>query len=197
MSALTEVPWRAAVLDAATAGDGIARVLDVGSGDGGLALALAGRLPGAIVAGVEPERAGWDRSRVATETSGTHVEWRRAPLTRLPFAAGGFQRVTLLLRLHRLPPGERMRVLRECGRVLAPDGLLVVAEYGRPWAPHTRAAALVAGAGRGAPRPSDELLRGLLPARMAAAGLTDVRDAGRFGTRSGLVEVLTARPRRR
>lgn len=103
------------------------RVLDVGCGDGSVALACAER--GARVTGV-------DRSEAALAAARRRANARRASLTllradaqHLPFHDGAFDvviAVTLLCLVDDAP-----RAVREMARVVAPGGLVVIGELGR------------------------------------------------------------------
>ncbi|WP_354702335.1 class I SAM-dependent methyltransferase [Paraconexibacter sp. AEG42_29] len=193
---MREERWRARVLEEVQRPSGdppvpVDRVLDLGCGTGTLAVALAQRLPGAVVAGVDVDPAILERAAAKADRAGVRVEWREARAGRLPFAAGTFQRVTCTLVLHHLLPGDKIAALRECRRVLQPGGRLVVADWGRPQDPVMRAAffglQLLDGFG-----PTGEHARGLLPARIAAAGLRDVRRVERLRTPAGTLEILVA-----
>ncbi len=97
------------------------RVLDVGSGTGAVALALAER--GADVWGVEPSREMLARARA---TVGRRVALKQARAERLPFKDRSFDRAVLRLVLHHL---DRPVAFRELARVLVPGGRVVAATF--------------------------------------------------------------------
>ncbi|HEX4824896.1 MAG TPA: ubiquinone/menaquinone biosynthesis methyltransferase [Candidatus Polarisedimenticolaceae bacterium] len=108
-----------------------ARVLDLCSGTGDLALALV-RAPG-------PERlvVGCDFSRPMLERAARKLDGRATVVLgdalRLPFADGAFDAITVAFgvrNLHDMPAG-----FHEMRRVLAPGGRLVVLEFSRPEGP--------------------------------------------------------------
>lgn len=102
------------------------RVLDVGSGPGLLAVAIAERVaPTGVVCGVdvsEPLLA-WARSHAARNLA---IDYRHADATRLPFDDASFDAVVVTQVLEYVPDvdsaiAEIARVLRPGGRVLALD----------------------------------------------------------------------------
>jgi demethylmenaquinone methyltransferase/2-methoxy-6-polyprenyl-1,4-benzoquinol methylase len=186
--------WRRAVVEQAAAA-APRLVLDVATGPGGVALAVAGRT-GADVVGVdlnEPMlRAGLARSRRAGPPGRVRLTGGRAD--QLPFADAAFDAVTFsyLLRYVDDPAGT----VAELARCLRPGGTLACLEFYVPpkpgwraaWWCYTRLALPVLG-GLAGGRPWYEVGRFLgpsisahyrlhpLPAHLAAwhdAGLTDV-----------------------
>jgi SAM-dependent methyltransferase len=94
------------------------RVLDIGTGTGRVAAALAER--GSRVWGVEPEPEMVARARERISTV------KLAPAEKLPFKDGWFDRAVMWLVIHLV---DRPLALAEASRVLAPDGRLVVATF--------------------------------------------------------------------
>lgn len=94
------------------------RVLDVGTGTGRVAAALAER--GSRVWGVEPspEMAALARERVSTV--------KIAPAEQLPFKDGWFERAVMWLVIHLV---DRPQAFAEARRVLGPEGRLVIATF--------------------------------------------------------------------
>lgn len=105
------------------------RVLDVGSGTGNLALAVAERWPTCAVVGVDPSRAfvAYARSRVGERQPVSFVE---GDATRLPHGAGEFDASLALLVLNFVP--DPQAALAEMVRVTRPGGVVAAAvwDYG-------------------------------------------------------------------
>jgi ubiquinone/menaquinone biosynthesis C-methylase UbiE len=98
------------------------RIVDIGSGEGKLALGLAER--GAEVTGIDPlgpatswTAAGRGRFRLLREYAET-----------MPFADGEIDLAVVVYALHHVPADAQPIVLREIARVLKPEGMLFVAE---------------------------------------------------------------------
>lgn len=127
--------WRRATAEAlapAAAGRGPLRMLDVASGTGDLAIAIARRFPSAVVDGVDAS---------AAMTSIGRGKVRRAGLAdRVTLAAGDardlgfpdrcFDAAAIAFGIRNVP--DRLRALRELARVTRPGGRVAVLELGEP-----------------------------------------------------------------
>jgi ubiquinone/menaquinone biosynthesis C-methylase UbiE len=97
------------------------RVLDVGCGTGGLALALAER--GSRVWGIDPAE---EMLAVARARVGRAVGLKRGRAEALPFKDEWFERAVLRLVVHLV---DRSRALPELARVLASSGRVAIATF--------------------------------------------------------------------
>ncbi|MCG6922015.1 MAG: class I SAM-dependent methyltransferase [Acidobacteria bacterium] len=106
------------------------RVLDVGCGTGGVALACAAR--GARVVGIDvnPGMLSVARDKAARRLPAPDVDWIELGAMELEdrFAPGSFDAVTSCLAFSELSPDERRYVLRVALRLLHPGGSLVIAD---------------------------------------------------------------------
>ncbi len=131
----------------------LGRLLDLGTGSGRLLELLASRTEAATGIDLSRDMLAAARARLGSAGLG-HVALRQADATRLPFADGSFDLVTLSMLLHHVD--DPAAVIAEAARVLAPGGTLALIDL----APHT----------------DDTLLRrlahrwpGFPPARLAAS----------------------------
>jgi ubiquinone/menaquinone biosynthesis C-methylase UbiE len=111
-------------------------LLDVGCGDGNLALELARR--GAIVMGLDADPAMIASARRRGDIQGTPPQFIEGDADRLPFEDATFDLVVAVTLLCFVRDAER--AIAEMGRVLKPGGRLVIGELGRwnLWAAHRR-----------------------------------------------------------
>lgn len=124
--------WRAHVADRLGLPPG-GRVLDVASGTGELAYALARRVgPGGRVDGVDAAEEMVAYATGASRRRGLPVHFATARAQQLPFPDATFDAVTCTLAWHHIAADERGTALAEMRRVLVPGGRLVVADAQPP-----------------------------------------------------------------
>lgn len=99
-------------------------ILDVGCGTG-TQLALY-RRPGCRLVGIDTSPA---MLAVAASKLGSGAELQCADATQMPFAAATFDLVSVVFVLHEMPPELRPALLRECRRVVRPDGGILLIDY--------------------------------------------------------------------
>jgi ubiquinone/menaquinone biosynthesis C-methylase UbiE len=164
--------FRARIADLALLQPG-ERVLDVGCGTGGLAIAAAARVgPTGRVHGVDasPEMVARGRHRAARARVSIVLEV--APVEALPFPDRAFDVVLSSLMLHHLPEDVRRLAFVEIRRVLCPGGRLLAVDFEPPRSRVARAVTRLALS----PRMADYDVRTCLPL-MQAAGFAEV-DSG-------------------
>lgn len=158
------------------------RVLDVGCGPGHVALLLATLRPALEIVGVDLSRR---MLRIAEEhravsPHGARVRFELGDAKRLPYPDAAFDTVCSNTILHHIP--DPVPFLRECGRVLAPGGALLIRDLFRP-ADAAAADALVTRHAAGEPPRARALFRASLGAAFTAE---ELRAAA---ARAGLEEV--------
>lgn len=177
--------WRPLVVDQ-VAGLAPHRVLDVGSGTGTLAIALADRT-GAEVVGLDPDPGITRQARA--KPGSERVDWQEGWADRLAFADGSFDAVTCTLVLHHLDRDTKGAAVAEMHRVLRPGGLLVIADWGVPHGPVTRAAFVLLQLLDGWSN-TDDNRRGLVRDLVADTGFRGPVVLRRIRTSLGSFEVL-------
>ena len=112
------------------------RVLDVATGTGDLALAIAARPHAPLVVGLDlvPAMLGPARKKIARRQ--TRAALLAGDGTRLPFGDACFDAVTIAFGIRNIP--HRHQALSEMLRVLAPGGRLYVLEFTTPQRPFVR-----------------------------------------------------------
>jgi ubiquinone/menaquinone biosynthesis C-methylase UbiE len=188
---MRERAWRVALLDAVLADPRPAVVLDVGCGTGTLAVGLAEADLSLRVLGVDGDEAVLALAREKTAALGERVHLASGLAEELPIADSSVDAVVVSLLLHHLAPGSKVRALAEAQRVLHPDGRLVIADWGRPPDPLTRAGFLALQILDGFTNTRDHAA-GRLPALVAEAGFGPVRVLRRWRTIWGSLELIVA-----
>lgn len=108
-----------------------ARVLDVGCGTGTLLVELSRRRPGARLTGLDADSRILAIGAAKAVKQRASIQFTRATSTEMPYPSGSFDRVVSSLFFHHLDRTAKMATLREIHRVLAPDGELHIADFGK------------------------------------------------------------------
>ena len=110
------------------------RVLDIGSGTGGLALLAAAK--GAVVVAIDVNPEMLDQARWKAEEAdlAESVTWREMGVAEMDTLGpdGGYDAVCSSLCFSELTPDERTFALQQARRLLRPGGLLLLADEVRP-----------------------------------------------------------------
>lgn len=110
----------------------VARLLDVATGTGDLAIMAARRLPGIQVTGVDISEGmlAHGRRKVAQAGLAERIELQQADSAALPFADGHFDAITAAFGVRNFE--DLAQGIREMRRVLKPGGRLFVLEFSKP-----------------------------------------------------------------
>jgi ubiquinone/menaquinone biosynthesis C-methylase UbiE len=168
------------------------RVLDVGCGTGTLAVWIRQAVPGAVVTGIDGDEKILAIARRKAQRTGLEIRFDHGMSFELPYADASFERVVSTLMLHHLTRDEKLRTLREIGRVLVPDGELHVADFGPPSGRLARIVSGFFGHFHGTHHAGD-YLDGSLPKLFEEAGLEQVRHHGDFNILFGTLAFDSAR----
>lgn len=186
---MREPLWRPAIIETVAA-DLVGRVVDVGCGTGTLSIGLAAAMPGAKVIGIDLDPAILDLARA--KAGAGWVEWLEGSALDLPVETDSADVVVSTLVLHHLQLDAKAAALREMRRVLKPDGLLVIGDWGKAQDPLMRAAFLPVQALDGFSNTGPNVA-GALPGLIEAAGFGKPTRERRIRTVFGSFELLTAR----
>lgn len=126
-----DVSWRRRTVRALALSDG-ARVLDVASGTGDLAIEISKRVPESTVVGLDPSEKMLAVAARKVERAGLAERIRFVPgeAEHLPFEDGAFDAVTIAFGIRNVP--DRPAALREMLRVTRPGGALAILELSEP-----------------------------------------------------------------
>lgn len=164
-------------------------VLEIGCGTGSLTTLLAQALPGASIAGLDPDPAALALAQAKDHAH--RVTWLQGTAVELPLSAQSVDRVVASLVLHHLTSAEKQSALAEARRVLRPGGRLHVADWGAPQDPLMRAAFFVLRIIDGFDRTRAHA-RGEVQSLITGAGFQDVQRRDRLRTGWGTLELLSA-----
>jgi Methylase involved in ubiquinone/menaquinone biosynthesis len=113
--------------------DAAGKILDIGCGNGALAIKVAQRFPKAVVTGVDYWGKSWDYSIKVCEDNAAacglsgRVDFRPGSAASLPFEDGSFDLVISNLVFHEVRDAQdKCEPLREALRVLKPGGVFVL-----------------------------------------------------------------------
>jgi ubiquinone/menaquinone biosynthesis C-methylase UbiE len=109
------------------------RILDVGCGFGATAIVLAQSLPRSEVVGIDLSDPLLDLARQAAHAAGLgeRVAFKKADVQKIPYDDDSFDALINLQMLHIVE--NPVAMLDEIERVLAPDGVLFMADIRRSW----------------------------------------------------------------
>lgn len=108
------------------------KVLDLCTGTGTNAVAIARKYPEAVVAGVDLSADMLTVARMKADKEQLHnIQLAQMDATKLTFDASIFDKVLLSLVLHEIDDQLAKKIIRESIRVLKPDGELIVTEWER------------------------------------------------------------------
>lgn len=166
-------------------------VLDLGCGTGTLTIAIAKALPNAAVSGLDADAEALaiaaHKARRAKVSLGLHQGFS----TGMPFGDAQFDCVASSLFFHHLTRGAKIGTLREVRRVLALEGSLHIADWGKPSSTLMRALFLPVQLLDGFETTRDSV-GGALPELLRAAGYERVEDTAKFDAPLGTMRLLRA-----
>ncbi|WOF43511.1 class I SAM-dependent methyltransferase [Sphingopyxis indica] len=185
--------WRDRLVRHMALGEGDV-ILDIGSGTGNLALAIARHSRDVRYLGFDPDEAATRIARTKTAQIVPPPEFRVGF-----FAASAIDdwpppaKIAICLVLHQVGLEEKARLLREARQVLAPGGKLYVADYGEQRSRLMRLLFRLTIQQLDGVQDTQPNADGLLPVLMREAGFCDVRELETFRTPTGAIAIIEAR----
>ena len=185
-----ESVWRERVVHllALEAGE---RVLDIGCGTGSLSMRIGAVAPSAFIMGIDMDEEALAIARGKFLRASSGMRLHRGLAQHLPFASEKFDVVVSSLFFHHLRSTEKRDVLREARRVLKPAGRLVIADWGMPTGPFSRAAFLAVQVLDGFETTRDSVT-GAFPHMVGEAGFDAIREAEPLHTPLGVMRFWRA-----
>jgi ubiquinone/menaquinone biosynthesis C-methylase UbiE len=177
------------LIDQAGIAEGM-RVLDVGCGTGTLTILGRQAHPHAEFTGIDGDPEILTTARRKAATAGLSVRFDHGLADALPYPDASFDRVVSSLLFHHLVPEQKRRAFREIRRVLAANGQLHIADFGRPEGIYASVVSSVLARFDGIENTRDNF-EGRLPAMLVDSGFT-VHERQRFATSFGTVSLLAA-----
>jgi len=109
------------------------RIMDVGCGSGGTAIVLANNLPHAEVYGIDLSQPLLDIAKVSSRLSDLHdrVKFESADVHNIPYEQHSFDVVLSINMVHLVE--DPVQMLNEMARILAPNGVVFIADLRRSW----------------------------------------------------------------
>jgi SAM-dependent methyltransferase len=190
---MRERAFRPAIIDAVLADPRPGVVLDVGCGTGTLARQLATADPSVRVVGIDGDERVLTLAREKVQRFDERVRFIKGLADDLPVEDATVDVVVASLLLHHLSRIAKQEALREARRVLTPAGRLVIADWGQPHDPLTRAGFLALRLLDGLANTRDHAA-GRLPSLVTQVGFSNVRIRQSWRTMWGSLDLITAKP---
>lgn len=177
------------LIDQAEIAEGM-RVLDVGCGTGSLTILGRQAHPHAEFTGIDGDPEILTTARRKAAAAGLSVRFDHGLADELPYPDASFDRVVSSLLFHHLVPEQKKRAFREIRRVLAEDGQLHIADFGKPEGIYATVVSALLARFDGIENTRDNF-EGWLPAMLVETGFT-VLERQRIATSFGTVSLLAA-----
>lgn len=186
-----EGAWRTRLVERIGARQG-ETILDVGSGTGSLAIALAKAAPGCRIEGIDPDAAAVDLARQKAARAGSSASFELGSFDGAVAGNADVAKITCSLVLHQVPMAEKRRLLRAMFERLRPGGQLFIADYGLQPTFITRLAFRLTVQmidGKSDTQPNAD---GLLPSLIKEAGFEGITLLDSFDTVTGRIDITRA-----
>lgn len=168
------------------------RILDLGCGTGTLTLMIKRSQPEVAVDGLDADPVMLARAQRKSAEADIPIRYQTGFAQDLPYEDDSFDAVVSSLFFHHLDREQKAAAFLEIDRVLAPDGHLLIADWGRP-SGSLMALASVSIRVLDGFAPTGDNLAGRLPEMLVEAGLEEVTEGERFQTIFGTLAIYGAK----
>lgn len=107
-------------------------VLDLGCGTGTLSVALKLAFPDSALFAIDADEEILAKAKLKASEANANVEFKRGFSDSLPYQTGFFDKVFSTLFFHHIRTESKIATLREISRVLKPNGVFLLGDYGKP-----------------------------------------------------------------
>ncbi|GAB5452529.1 MAG: hypothetical protein Hals2KO_28570 [Halioglobus sp.] len=171
--------------------DTAASLLDVASGTGTLSRAISRALAACEVHGVDGDVDMVRRAGRLAMGEGLELNYAEGLAQELPYDDASFDVVTASLFFHHLTLENKNLALQEISRVLKPNGVLLISDWGKPLNWFSRASFLLVQCLDGF-ETTRENVKGKLPSLVENAGFENVRIVSEFMAPLGTIALIAA-----
>jgi ubiquinone/menaquinone biosynthesis C-methylase UbiE len=166
------------------------RILDLGCGTATLTVALKESYPEAEVFGLDGDAKILEIARRKADKAGAEIKFETGLSYKMPYRDAYFDSVVSSLFFHHLTPENKRKTLDEVFRVLKPDGVLLVGDWGKPANFLMRIVSMPVQWLDGAT--TRDSFQGMLPKFMMSAGFREVVETGSFNSVFGTIRLHQA-----
>lgn len=107
-------------------------VLDAGCGTGTLLFMIKKQFPSISLSGLDPDQAALQIAENKIKSKNLTVNYQAGAMDKMPFKDNFFDLVITSLAFHHIPPEKKLDSIKECYRVLAPGGKLLIVDFTPP-----------------------------------------------------------------
>ncbi len=163
-------------------------ILDIGCGTATLSLMMEKAFPEACVTGLDGDEKILALAKQKIKKLNSKVRLVKAMSYNIPGGSNLFHVVTSSLMLHHLTPSDKAKTLSDVYRVLQPNGIIAIADWGKPSNFLMRLAFYIVQFVDGFESTSDNV-SGKIPAYLVDAGFKEVEVVEKINTIMGTVSI--------
>jgi ubiquinone/menaquinone biosynthesis C-methylase UbiE len=163
-------------------------ILDIGCGTATLSLMMETSFPEACVTGLDGDEKIFAMAKGKINSAQSKIRLVQAMSYSIPASQGLFDAVTSSLMLHHLNANDKTKTLKEVYRVLQPNGIVAIADWGKPSNFFMRLVFYIVQFLDGFETTTDNV-RGKIPQYLVNAGFQEVKEIEKIDTILGTVSI--------